>query len=151
MLPALHRLHLTLAREKQYSIKFQDSLHKNFKIIGTDNEGEVEDINTGEVELGIPMRSIVFNPTHSVAEPLVLIITPTRELTEQIAENARLYSKYIDNVRVLEIFGGVNEKAQVDMCRLGIDVLISTPGRLLTLLQSGKIFYFIIFLFVDYF
>ena len=55
-----------------------------------------------------------------------LILTPTRELALQISECIDDYSKYT-RVRHGVIFGGVNQRPQVDMLRKGIDILVATP------------------------
>ena len=65
-----------------------------------------------------------------------LIVTPTRELAIQIAENFTTYGKYT-NVRNTVIFGGVKQGPQTDALRQGVDVLIATPGRLLDLINQG--------------
>ena len=67
-----------------------------------------------------------------------LILTPTRELALQISECIDDYSKYT-RVRHGVIFGGVNQRPQVDMLRKGIDILVATPGRLLDLINQGHI------------
>ena len=67
--------------------------------------------------------------------PRVLVLSPTRELTAQIAENARVYGRY-KNLRTLVIFGGVSERPQIDGLRQGCDLLIATPGRLLDLVEQ---------------
>ncbi len=65
-------------------------------------------------------------------------MTPTRELALQISECIDDYSKYT-RVRHGVIFGGVNQRPQVDMLRKGIDILVATPGRLLDLMNQGHI------------
>ncbi len=67
-----------------------------------------------------------------------LILTPTRELAIQIDECFRDYTKYT-NLRHTVIFGGVNQKPQVDELKRGIDILIATPGRLLDLIGQKHI------------
>jgi len=67
-----------------------------------------------------------------------LILTPTRELAIQIGESFESYGRNL-NLRYQVIFGGVNQKPQVDMLRKGVDVLIATPGRLLDLMNQGFI------------
>jgi len=62
--------------------------------------------------------------------PRVLVLSPTRELTAQIAESTREYGRYKD-LRTLVIFGGVSERPQIDGLRNGCDFLVATPGRLL--------------------
>jgi ATP-dependent RNA helicase RhlE len=67
-----------------------------------------------------------------------LIITPTRELAIQIGESFTTYGKYT-GIKNTVIFGGVNQGAQTDALRRGIDVLVATPGRLLDLMDQGFI------------
>ena len=59
-----------------------------------------------------------------------LVLTPTRELAIQIDECCRDYARYTD-LRHCVIFGGVNQRPQVDALQRGIDLLVATPGRLL--------------------
>lgn len=65
-----------------------------------------------------------------------LILTPTRELALQISECINEYAKYT-SVRHGVIFGGVNQRPQVNMLQKGIDILVATPGRLLDLMNQG--------------
>ena len=59
-----------------------------------------------------------------------LVLTPTRELAVQVADNAASYSKYTD-LRAAVVYGGVDMKEQVATLRNGVEILIATPGRLL--------------------
>jgi ATP-dependent RNA helicase RhlE len=67
-----------------------------------------------------------------------LILTPTRELAIQIDECFSDYARYT-GLRHTVIFGGVNQKPQVDALKRGIDILIATPGRLLDLISQKYI------------
>ncbi|PCH49426.1 MAG: DEAD/DEAH box helicase [Flavobacteriaceae bacterium] len=67
-----------------------------------------------------------------------LIITPTRELAIQIAQNITAYGKYT-GIKNVVIFGGVKQRAQTDELRRGVDILVATPGRLLDLISQGFI------------
>lgn len=67
-----------------------------------------------------------------------LIITPTRELAIQIADNFSLYSQYTD-LKNTVIFGGVKQGEQTKALKKGVDVLIATPGRLLDLMNQGYV------------
>ena len=67
-----------------------------------------------------------------------LIITPTRELAIQIADSFTTYGKYT-GIKNTVVFGGVNQGAQTNALRRGIDVLVATPGRLLDLMDQGFI------------
>ncbi len=64
-----------------------------------------------------------------------LILTPTRELSDQVAENASLYAKFT-NLRTAVVFGGVDIKPQTAILRSGVEILIATPGRLLDHITS---------------
>lgn len=67
-----------------------------------------------------------------------LILTPTRELALQISECIEDYAKYTP-IRHGVIFGGVNQRPQVDRLQKGIDILVATPGRLLDLMNQGYV------------
>ncbi|MEM5504646.1 DEAD/DEAH box helicase [Shewanella frigidimarina] len=59
-----------------------------------------------------------------------LILTPTRELAAQVADNISAYSKHL-NLTVLTIYGGVKIETQSQKLKRGADVIVATPGRLL--------------------
>ncbi len=67
-----------------------------------------------------------------------LILTPTRELAAQIADNIKAYSRYLP-IRSLVVFGGVSINPQMMKLRGGVDVLIATPGRLLDLEHQNAV------------
>jgi ATP-dependent RNA helicase RhlE len=67
-----------------------------------------------------------------------LVVTPTRELAIQIAENFTSYSKY-NKITNTVIFGGVKQGTQTTKLSNGVDVLVATPGRLLDLMGQGYI------------
>ncbi len=67
-----------------------------------------------------------------------LVLAPTRELAIQIADNCEIYAKYL-SLRQATIYGGVKQKAQIQIMSGGVDLLIATPGRLLDLIQQGRI------------
>ena len=67
-----------------------------------------------------------------------LVLTPTRELAIQIAENFDLFAKYTA-IKTQVIFGGVNQVPQVNALKEGVDVLIATPGRFLDLYKQNFI------------
>ena len=62
-----------------------------------------------------------------------LVVAPTRELAAQIDENARAYGKHLP-LRVATVYGGVNERPQIEALRSGVDLVVATPGRLLDLM-----------------
>jgi superfamily II DNA/RNA helicase len=70
--------------------------------------------------------------------PRILVLTPTRELALQVAKSASMYGRHVPGLRVATVVGGVPYPAQIRALQGPLDVLISTPGRLLDHLQSGK-------------
>lgn len=67
-----------------------------------------------------------------------LILTPTRELAAQVQESVCDYGKYLD-LNSMVMFGGVSIGPQKQKLRTRIDILVSTPGRLLDHVQQGTV------------
>ncbi len=70
--------------------------------------------------------------------PRALVLTPTRELAAQVADNIEMYAKYLNLSHAL-IVGGVQMGDQVKKLERGVDILIATPGRLLDLHDRGNV------------
>ncbi|WP_281508405.1 DEAD/DEAH box helicase [Parvibacter caecicola] len=70
--------------------------------------------------------------------PVMLVVTPTRELAAQIAEVCQVVAKHT-NLRVFSVVGGVSYNPQIAQLRRGVDVLIATPGRLVDLMQQSAV------------
>ena len=70
------------------------------------------------------------NPNKVHRTPKALILTPTRELADQVKDSVQTYGKYL-SLRSAVVYGGVGIKAQIQMLRRGVDILVATPGRLL--------------------
>jgi ATP-dependent RNA helicase RhlE len=62
--------------------------------------------------------------------PRALILTPTRELADQVNDSVKTYGKYL-SLRSAVVYGGVGIGPQIQMLRRGVDILVATPGRLL--------------------
>ncbi len=58
-----------------------------------------------------------------------LVLCPTRELADQVAEEIRRLARAVDNVRVLTLFGGVSFKPQAVALERGVHIVVGTPGR----------------------
>ncbi|PSB91677.1 DEAD/DEAH box helicase [Candidatus Pandoraea novymonadis] len=67
-----------------------------------------------------------------------LVLTPTRELADQVAMNVRAYAKHT-LIRNAAVFGGVGMNTQIDVLRRGVEILIATPGRLLDHVQQKTV------------
>jgi len=64
-----------------------------------------------------------------------LVLLPTRELADQVAQQVKLYAKYTQ-LRSAVVFGGMDMKPQVEELRKGVEVLVATPGRLLDHIEA---------------
>ena len=71
--------------------------------------------------------------------PQSLILCPTRELCLQIAGDLNDYSKYIEGMRVLPVYGGSSIESQIRALKRGVHIIVATPGRLLDLMERGKV------------
>ena len=89
---------------------------------------------------GIPILNHLLKEKNTVGKRKIkaLVVTPTRELAIQIAENFTAYSQFT-NLRNTVIFGGVKQSKQVASLQQGVDILVATPGRLLDLMNQGYI------------
>ena len=64
-----------------------------------------------------------------------LVLLPTRELADQVAQQVKLYAKYT-NLRSTVVFGGMDMKPQTAELKKGVEVLVATPGRLLDHIEA---------------
>ncbi len=86
----------------------------------------------------LPMIEILSSGRARARMPRSLILTPTRELATQIANNFETYGKYHKLTKAL-LIGGVSMVDQRRLLDRGVDVLIATPGRMLDLFDRGNI------------
>ena len=109
-------------------------LLEGYDLLGTAQTG------TGKTAaFTIPIIEHLLNaPSERKRRIKALVVTPTRELALQVAENAKRYSSGT-SLRTAVIFGGVGANPQIDQLKRGIDILVATPGRLLDLQSQGFI------------
>tara|TARA_R110002095_G_scaffold22122_2_gene23905 strand:- start:893 stop:2374 length:1482 start_codon:yes stop_codon:yes gene_type:complete len=86
----------------------------------------------------LPMIEILEGGRAKARMPRSLILSPTRELAAQIAENFDTYGKYCKLSKAL-LIGGSSMDEQIRILERGADVLIATPGRLIDLFERGNI------------
>lgn len=72
------------------------------------------------------------------AQVRVLVLTPTRELAQQVYESVQTYSRYL-TIRSAVFYGGVSIRPQYDAAEQGLDVLVATPGRLIDHLHQQTV------------
>ena len=109
-------------------------LLEGYDLLGTAQTG------TGKTAaFTIPIiQNILDAPSERRRSIKALVVTPTRELALQVAENAKRYSSGT-SLRTAVIFGGVGANPQIDQLKRGVDILVATPGRLLDLQSQGFI------------
>jgi ATP-dependent RNA helicase DeaD len=71
--------------------------------------------------------------------PQALILCPTRELCIQISNDLISYAKKIKGVRILAVYGGASIEVQIKELKKGSQVIVATPGRLLDLINRGRV------------
>jgi len=112
-------------------------------LMGTDLIGQARTGTGKTLGFGIPLLQRTISPGEADYEelaapgkPQALVVTPTRELTIQVAKDLETAST-VRTVRVLTIYGGVAYEPQLDALKSGVDVVVGTPGRLLDLANRG--------------
>ncbi|MFC5266989.1 DEAD/DEAH box helicase [Kribbella qitaiheensis] len=112
-------------------------------LMGTDLIGQARTGTGKTLGFGIPLLQRTISPGEADYEelaapgkPQALVVTPTRELTIQVAKDLETAST-VRTVRILTIYGGVAYDPQLDALKTGVDVVVGTPGRLLDLANRG--------------
>jgi ATP-dependent RNA helicase DeaD len=100
---------------------------------GKDVIGQAQTGTGKTAAFGVPMVERL-NP--EIRKVQGLIITPTRELAMQVADNIKLFAKY-SKLRVLPIYGGEPIHRQIRALTHGVHIVVGTPGRLIDLLKRG--------------
>ena len=83
---------------------------------------------------GLPVLQKV-NPEDKCTQAVIL--SPTRELCLQICEDLKDYSRYIEGLHVLAVYGGASFDSQIRALKRGVQVIVATPGRLIDLMERG--------------
>ena len=83
---------------------------------------------------GIPVLQKV-NPEEKHTQALIL--SPTRELCLQIADDLVDFSKYVQGLHVVPVYGGASIEMQIRQLRKGAQIIVATPGRLIDLMKRG--------------
>lgn len=68
-----------------------------------------------------------------------LILSPTRELCLQIADDLNSFAKYIPHMHIIPVYGGASIVTQINELRHGAQIIVATPGRLIDLMERGKV------------
>ena len=68
-----------------------------------------------------------------------LVLCPTRELCVQVARDLEAFSRHVEGLRILAVYGGASMGLQIQALRKGIQIIVATPGRLNDLINRGKV------------
>ena len=82
------------------------------------------------------LQRLIEHPNAKTKGPRVLILVPTRELAVQVHNSIREYGKYI-RIRSAVMYGGASMNPQMIALGRGLDILVSTPGRLMDHMERG--------------
>lgn len=85
------------------------------------------------------LQKISMLPKLKKGAPRLLVLVPTRELAQQLATEAKKYSKYLPDLKTVCIYGGVPFPQQERALYGRYDLLIATPGRLIDHMERGRI------------
>jgi superfamily II DNA/RNA helicase len=126
LLPILHRLDSEQReRERQESLAWKKTLE--------------EAAAKGEVAPKKPKRKNPIDPRNfRAATPQALILCPTRELAQQVANDAIELARHMTGVRIANVIGGLPYQIQIAKLQ-NADLVVATPGRLLDLQRNGQI------------
>lgn len=107
-------------------------------LLGNDNEViALAQTGTGKTAaFGLPILQRI---NIENVQPQAVILCPTRELCLQIADDLNDYSKYIDKLKVLPVYGGSSIESQIKALKRGVHVVVATPGRLIDLLNRKTV------------
>lgn len=107
-------------------------------LLGNDNEViALAQTGTGKTAaFGLP---IIQQINVNLQQPQALILCPTRELCLQIADDFNDYSKYIDKLKTLPVYGGSSIESQIRSLQRGVHVIVATPGRLIDLINRKTV------------
>ncbi len=98
----------------------------------------------GQAQTGTGKTAAFSLPLLANLEPEVrtvqaLVLAPTRELAQQVAEAIETYGKYLKGLRVLSIYGGAAFGPQLRALERGVNVVVGTPGRIMDHLRRGTL------------
>ena len=116
-----------------------DIQSKTIPVILTQKEDLVALAKTGTgktLAFGLPLLQLI---NTEKSEVQVLILAPTRELSQQIFSNLTEYGSQNSAIKVTVVSGGIPIKPQIERLKIASHILVATPGRILDLISRGAI------------
>ena len=84
---------------------------------------------------GLPLLQRIDTSSKSTQ---AIVLSPTRELCLQIADDLKDFGKYIPHMHIAAVYGGASIDTQIHQLRHGVQIIVATPGRLIDLMHRGK-------------
>ncbi len=106
-------------------------------LTGRDVLGRAQTGSGKTLAFGLPLLARLIGSLRTPGAPRGLVLVPTRELANQVAEALAPLGQAVD-LRVATVYGGASMGRQISALRRGVDVVIATPGRLLDLIGQGE-------------
>jgi superfamily II DNA/RNA helicase len=109
-------------------------------LAGRDILGRAQTGSGKTLGFGLPLLARLAETAseRSGVAPRGLVLVPTRELAQQVADVLAPLGRSI-NVRLTTVYGGASMGKQIDALRRGVDLVVATPGRLIDLLERGAV------------
>lgn len=85
---------------------------------------------------GIP---VIQKTDVKILSPQTLILCPTRELCLQIAGDLTDLSEFVDDIKILPVYGGSSIESQIKTLKRGVHIIVATPGRLIDLINRKTV------------
>lgn len=85
---------------------------------------------------GLPLIGLIDTGTKAIQG---LILAPTRELCVQITRDLKDFCKYLNEVKIVAVYGGASIGKQISSIEKGVHIVVATPGRLSDLIRRNKI------------
>lgn len=105
-------------------------------LLGTRNDViALAQTGTGKTAaFGIPLLQRIDT---RIPQTQAIVLSPTRELCLQIADDLKDYSKYVPGIHVIPVYGGASIETQIRALKKGVHIIVATPGRLIDLMNRG--------------
>ncbi|PID63830.1 MAG: ATP-dependent RNA helicase [Gammaproteobacteria bacterium] len=105
-------------------------------LAGTDVLGQAQTGTGKTAAFALPTLQKI--DTHS-KHTQVLVLAPTRELANQVADSYKLYAQYLGEVRILPVYGGADYRTQLQGLKRGAHIVVGTPGRVMDHIERGSL------------
>lgn len=105
-------------------------------LLGTRNDViALAQTGTGKTAaFGIPLLQRIDT---RIPQTQAIVLSPTRELCLQIADDLKDYSKYVPGIHVIPVYGGASIETHIRALKKGVHIIVATPGRLIDLMNRG--------------